>query len=116
VFIYPKMNVVSDQVSINDMGALFYLSKRTINSNLANLYLFNKKSDYFKLVHTEDNLIIQNLRDQGLDIGDFLQYQGFQGPIKIWEINYPKNLEINPDFLNKEYPLNIKMAKPGEYI
>ena len=78
--------------------------------------MFDSKSNYFKLVHTEENLLINDLRSRGIKIGDFVYYQGFQGPIKIWEINYPKNIEKNPEFLKTDYPnLELKIAKAGEY-
>jgi len=116
VFIFPKIDTSQDgKLNINNIGALMYLSKRTVHSQLANLYLFDKKSDYFKLAHTESNLFIENLRQQKLDIGEFVYYQGLQGPIKIWEINYPENIKANPEYLQTEYPKNIRMAKPGEY-
>ncbi len=116
VFIFPKLNTGSNGLlNINKMGALMYLSKRTIHSQVAELYLAGKESDYFKLVHTESSLFIENLREQGVDVGEFVQYQGFQGPIKIWEVNYPSGIELNPEFLETKYPASIKIAQPGEY-
>ncbi len=116
VFIFPKIDTSQDgRLNINNIGALIYLSKRTVHSQLANLYLFDQKSDYFKLAHTESNLFIENLRQQKLDIGEFVYYQGLQGPIKIWEINYPEDIKQNPEYLQTKYPENIRIAKPGEY-
>ena len=117
IFIYPKLEVLSNGgVGLNKIGASFYLSKRTVNSQLAKLYLYGEKSDYFKLVHSEDNPIIAELKGKGMDINDFIYYQGFQGPIKIWEINYPKDIKINSDFLKTNYPNDeLRLAKPGEY-
>jgi len=117
IFIYPKVSVnQQNQLNINKIGALLYLSKKTIHSNLANLYLFDKQSDNFKLVHTESNLIIEDIRKQEIDFGEFVQYQGFQGPIKIWEINYPKDIKFNQEYLEKKYPNEeLRLAKGGEY-
>jgi len=117
IFIYPQMKIEQNNVpSINKIGALLYLSKRTIHSNLANLYLFNKDSKNFKVAHIESNLIIENLKQQVPDIGEFVQYQGFQGPIKIWEINYPENIEFKKEYLETQYPDEaLNLAKPGEY-
>jgi len=117
IFIFPKLNVLSNGgVSVNNLGALMYLSSRTIRSQMVELYLFDKKTDYFKLVNSQDSLIVENLKQQGLDIGDFVFYQGFQGPIKIWEINYPKDIKSNPDYLELDYPRDeLRVAKPGEY-
>jgi len=115
IFIYPQAVIKEGQLNINKIGALLYLSKRTIHSHLANLYLFGKESNNFRLAHSEKNFIIKDLENQGISIGDFLQYQGFQGPIKIWEINYPSNTIFKQEYLGKEYPDEIKMAKKGEY-
>jgi asparagine N-glycosylation enzyme membrane subunit Stt3 len=116
VFIFPS--VVSDansQLTINERGALLYLSGRTVHTNLAQLYLFDKKSDNFILKYTQSSPIVDNLKSQGADFGEFIYYQGLQGPIKIWEIKYPSNIALKKEYIDKTYPLNIKMAKSGEY-
>ncbi len=117
VFLFPKLNTLPDgRMNLNSIGAAFYLSPRTVHSQLVKLYLFNKQSKYFKLVHTEDSIIIERLKEQGVDIGSFVYYNGFQGPIKIWEINYPENMTINPQWLSKEFPSEkLYRIKPGEY-
>ena len=117
IFVFPSLNVLSDgSTKINQKGAAMFLSGRTVHSQLAQLYLFNQYSDYIKLVHTEDNFIIENLKQQGYDPGDFIYYQGLQGPIKIWEISYPSNITLNPEFLEKDYPNeSLNIAKSGEY-
>ena len=105
IFIFPKINNLQNGgININEIGAAFYLSGKTVHSQLANLYLFDQKSDGFKLVHTESNLFIENLRQQGLNIGEFAYYQGFQGPIKIWEISYTGNEQFNPEYLSVNFP------------
>lgn len=117
IFLFPKLDIMPNgQPQLNKIGALFYLSERTVNSQLAKRYLYNEKSDYFKLVHSQDGMIIESLKNQGVDIEDFVYYQGFQGPIKIWEINYPENIKSNPDYLLRDYPdKTIEKATSGEY-
>ncbi|MBU3907515.1 MAG: hypothetical protein KKA64_04680 [Nanoarchaeota archaeon] len=117
VFLFPNINYINEKgININYFGAALYLSNRTVNSQLARLYLFNQQSSYFKLAHTESSFIIENLRTNGVNIGEFVQYQGFQGPIKIWEIEYPLNIKVNPEFLKTEYPnKELAVAKKGEY-
>jgi asparagine N-glycosylation enzyme membrane subunit Stt3 len=117
IFIFPKLDISADgRSSINQIGAAMYLSKRTIHSQLANLYLFDQKSDYFNLAHSEDSLIIENLKQQGVEIKDFMYYQGFQGPIKIWEISYPSDIKANPEYLEITFPNpEVNIATPGEY-
>ena len=115
-FVFPSLSEATKGVNVNKIGAALYLSNRTVNSQLVRLYLFNEKSDYFKLVHNEENLLISNLKSQNVNLGDFVYYQGFQGPIRIWEINYPKDIKANPEFLKTDYPnLDLKLAKSGEY-
>ncbi len=116
VFVFPRLDSLADgRVGVKENGALLYLSKRTVHSQLANLYLFDRESKYFKLVHTEDNLVIENLKQQRPDIGNFVYYQGVQGPIKIWEVKYPSNIILNQEYLKTDYPKNLSEAKTGEY-
>lgn len=117
VFVFPRIEITSGGgANANEIGALLYLSGKTIDSNIARLYLFNEKSENFKLVHTEPNVFIDNLREQGVTLGDFVYYNGLQGPIKIWEINYPSNAEVKDIYLQENYPnLNVTLIKPGEY-
>ena len=117
IFLYPKVDALSNtNAQINPIGALIYLSKRTVHSNLANYYLFDKKSDYFKLVHTEDDLIVQNIKSQNPEIGSIIYYDGLRGPIKIFSINYPAWVKRNETYLSVEVPNpEVTMIKPGEY-
>ena len=117
VFLFPRLDSQKNGgMAINEIGAAMYLSGRTVHSQLVNLYLFNKDSDYFNLAHVEDSFIIDNLKQQGLDVGEFVYYQGFQGPIKIWEISYPSDISLIPEYLETKYPnKELSMAKPGGY-
>jgi hypothetical protein len=117
IFIYPRLSVnQNNQPNINKIGAIAYLSEKTINSNFVNFYLFNENSENFKLVHTEKNLIVDSLESQGIELGDFIQYQGFQGPIKIWEINYPSDVMFKEKYLETKYPdINLTIAQEGKY-
>lgn len=117
IFLYPKLNVLSNgKTEINEIGAMFYLSERTVHSQMARLYLYNEKSDYFKLKHSEDSLVVESLKNQGINVSNFIYYQGFQGPIKIWEVSYPEDIKSNSDYLLTDFPnQEINMAKDGEY-
>jgi asparagine N-glycosylation enzyme membrane subunit Stt3 len=111
-FIYPQYS----NNEINPIGAMFYLSNRTINSNLIRMYLFGEESNYFKLEYSEDDYVISALKSQGYNLGDFIEYSGFRGPIKIWNISYPKEIKYNLEYLQTDYPnINVKIAKSGEY-
>ena len=38
---------------------------------------------------------------------NFIEYNGFRGPVKIWEINYPKDIKFEEEYLSKEYPSEL---------
>ncbi len=115
-FIFPKIDTTQDgKLSIIPNGAALYLSERTINSQLARLYLFNEKSDFFKLVHTEEDLFIESINTQGANVGNFVYYQGFRGPIKIWEVSYPGDITLNQSYLNTEYPPELETITSEGY-
>lgn len=118
VFLFPRLDQTSDgRVSLVRNGVLMYLGSRTVHSQLARLYLFEQESDYFKLAYSQDGYIVENLKSQGLTgIDEFVWYQGLQGPIKIWEVTYPKDIQVKEDFLRKDFPNpEFDQAKPGEY-
>ncbi len=115
IYIFPRIDQTNGKLRIVANGAAFYLSERTIHSNLVNFYLFNKQSDYFKLVHSEDNLFVKNMKQQGMNVGDFVYYQGLQGPIKIWQISYPSDEKLNKMYLDINSPAYIDTIVPGQY-
>jgi asparagine N-glycosylation enzyme membrane subunit Stt3 len=115
IFIFPLLKNVNNQLSVVSNGAAFYLSPRTVHTQLVDLYLLNKPSKYFKLVHTEENLFVENLKQQGTNIGSFVYYQGFQAPIKIWEVSYPANMKVNQTYLETTTPPELDQAVLGEY-
>ena len=101
--------------SINQMGAAIYLSQKVSKSLFARLFLMDDafgEYETFELAHTEDNPVVASLRSQGVLIGDFIYYQGFRGPIKIWDVsNIPEEIKVIEEF--KE-PLNGKYARFDE--
>ena len=104
-YIFPKLNQQGQGINSNPIGAAMYLSPRLMRGMLTQKYILNdplNKFPNFKLVHTESNLIINNLRNQGMALPEFIYYQGIQGPIKIWEIKYTGKEEIKPEYLDKD--------------
>lgn len=97
-------------IEIETTGALLYLSSRTVNSQLARFYLYGQETPYFKLVHVQDDPLVSTIKSQGGEIGNFAYFEGFRGPIKIWEINYPEGMEVNEEYLSIEYPDNLRRA------
>ena len=42
---------------------------------------------------------------------DIVYFNGLRGPIRIWEISYPDNIEFKEEFLGIEYPKSLRLAK-----
>ena len=105
VMVIPSVEASQTGVNINNIGAIIYLSEKVQDSLFAQLYLMNdplKKYETIKLVHTEHDMFVGSLKSQGANIGDFIYYQGFRGPIKIWEVKYPENVVEREEFLRTD--------------
>lgn len=103
VFIMPKLFSGQQGQQFDPTGAMLYLSKRTVKSQLARLYLYNENNPYFKLVHSEDDFLVAEIKASGNSNSSFVDYNGFRGPIRIWEINYPKGMQVNQTYLQREF-------------
>ncbi|MEK6915180.1 MAG: STT3 domain-containing protein [Nanoarchaeota archaeon] len=111
IFIYPRVAInAQGGADLEPRGALLYLSPRTASSNLARFYLYGESNDNFRLVHSEEDSIAGILKAQGAELGDFVYFNEFRGPIKIWELNYPSGTKLKPEYLQTEYPENILYA------
>ncbi len=106
IFIYPRVVLDSQGSggSIDPIGAMLYLSPKTVKSNLARYYLYGEENSYVKLAHSEEDSLIKFLRSQGQSVGDFIYYNEFKGPIKIWNISYPKDVKFHEDYVTLEAP------------
>jgi hypothetical protein len=53
----------------------------------------------------EDDYVVKMLKQQGADVGEFIYFEGFRGPLKIWKVDYSTNVKSNEEFLalNGEY-------------
>ncbi len=78
--------------NVNFLGGLMYISERSRRALWVNLYLFEIDSPYFKEVYRNPNVPIALVNGQNI------------GPIKIWEISYPNNIKIKPQYLLPGYP------------
>ena len=94
VFLMPRIIQNEQGIIIDKDGALLYLSKRTVKSQLARLYLYNEEDPNFKLAHNEDDAFVAFLKSQNPEIEDIVFFEGVRGPIRIWEINYPSDIEL----------------------
>jgi hypothetical protein len=105
-FVFPKLIVQNNQINQNPFGAIMYLSPRLMRGMLAQVYILNdpfKKFTNFPLIHTQDSLVVESLKQQGMPVQDFIYYQGIQGPIKIWKVIYSGDEEKKQEYLDKSY-------------
>lgn len=101
--IIPAAGYNSNQIQIDNTGALIYLSPKTSKSLFAQLYLLDDAFGNYKtlkIAHTEEDSAVTSLKSQGGKIGEFLYFQGFRGPIKIWKISYPEDIIAREEFTN----------------
>ena len=116
IYLMPRVVSTKGGLKIDGNGALLYLSRKTVHSQLAKLYLYEKETPYFKQVHSEDDLIVSQIKSQNPDFNfDIIYsgipgYRGLKGPIRIWEISYPEDVKFNEDYLSRVYPTEIKYA------
>ena len=106
VYVFPSLNVNGGQVSVSEQGAALYLSPRILRGMLAQVYILDDvlgNFPNFKLAHTESSLIIGDLRAQGLDLPEFVYYQGILGPIKIWQVEYTGKEQRKDEYIDKDY-------------
>jgi hypothetical protein len=102
LMIIPSLIQQDQGVKIDPYGALIYLSEKTEDTLFSRLYLMNdplKEYSDLKLVHEEDDIVIETLKTQGWNFGEFVYYNGFRGPIKIWEYTPSKDTPIHEEFL-----------------
>lgn len=100
--IIPAIMNNNGYMNKEDLGAAIYISPKVTPSLFAQLYLMNdpeNKYSTLKLAHSEDDPVIKYLGSQGMNIGEFVYYQGFRGPIKIWRVDYPENIIEKEEFL-----------------
>lgn len=93
--------------SLNQMGGALFLSERNMRALWVRLYLLGE-GENFRLAYSEPDFLVNELKKQNISVGDFVLYGGFRGPIKIWKVNYPKNIEFKEEYLSKEYPASLK--------
>ena len=97
---------IVSQNKISNFGAGFWLSEKLVNSLMVKLYLLNE-TENFEIAHSENDPIINELNaNYKTNLPELIYYEnaGLLGPIKIWKINYPDNIQEKPEYLETEYP------------
>ncbi|MEK6817120.1 MAG: hypothetical protein AABY09_05880, partial [Nanoarchaeota archaeon] len=91
---------IEGQGQMTPIGALLYLSPEVAQTNVARLFLMNEESKHFKLVYTDEAQMPLAL------------YNGMLiGPLKIWEISYPDNLVIPPEYYGTVIPSEVEAVR-----
>jgi asparagine N-glycosylation enzyme membrane subunit Stt3 len=93
----------SDQgFGVDKLGSVAYLSPKVMNGLFAQLYLLDDAFNRYptlRVAHSEQSPLIADLNSQGANLDEIIYYQGFRGPIKIWEVTYPDNVLEKEEFL-----------------
>ncbi len=106
-FIIQRIIPSGSQIAKDEFGALIYVSPRVMRGFLGQVYLLNDPFNNFpnfKIAHIENNLFIENvnLQEPKMNLKEFVYYQGLQGPIKIWQIEYTGEEEFNPAYIDTD--------------
>lgn len=103
VKLITSINQNSRGIQGDPIGAAIYLSPRTFNGLVGQLYLMEDGLDKYpdlELVHSEPSPFVANLKNQGMKgVGEFAYYQGIQGPIRIWKVSYDDSVLVHEEFL-----------------
>ncbi len=94
----------TDAIQVDNIGAAIYLSPKVKDGLFAQLYLLNDVFGNYqdiKLAHAQPDPFIANLNSQGANLGEFVEFRGFRGPIKIWEVEHSENTKIREEFLSR---------------
>ena len=100
--IMQKGDISGQTVSLDELGAVIYLSPRVSKGLFAQLYLMDdplNKYGTITLEYAQPDLFVSQLRAQGLAIENIVYFQGFRGPINIWKVDYPANTLEREEFL-----------------
>ncbi|MBS3124562.1 hypothetical protein J4437_08105, partial [Candidatus Woesearchaeota archaeon] len=104
-YIFPKIIQEGQGINSNPIGAAMFISPRLFRGMLSNIYILNdplKKFPNFELAYSEPNWIVDDLNRQGMNLPEFIFFQGVQGPIKIWEVKYTGNETIQEKYIDKD--------------
>lgn len=98
--IIPKI----DGNVVDGLGNGLYISKKVRNTLLYKLYLTGQESKYFKLIYSDEaNLPLSIFNGRII------------GPLKIWEVSYPEDLEV-PEIYYKDVLPNPQVSSvDGRY-
>ena len=83
-----------------------------MKSQLARLYLYKENNPNFKLVHSEDDLLVAQIKEQNPEFKhDIVNFRELRGPIRIWEIHYPEDTEYKEEYISTDYPKELVIGR-----
>lgn len=104
--VIPSFSQGSQGLSGDEIGGMIYVSPRVFRGYFAQKYLFDdpfEKFPQFEIAHIEPSIVVSSLRNAGIDVGEFVLYQGsLQGPITLWKINYLGDEKIKEEYLDTD--------------
>ncbi|MBS3140790.1 hypothetical protein J4405_01435 [Candidatus Woesearchaeota archaeon] len=83
---------ISNNGQVNMLGSLIYLSPVVYNTQFTRLYLFGQETENFKVAYSDETQMPLAIYPGA----------GLRGPLKIWSISYPNNLEVPEYFYGRE--------------
>ncbi|MBM3247170.1 hypothetical protein FJZ17_01345 [Candidatus Pacearchaeota archaeon] len=110
VKVIQKVGVSNNQLSVDNLGSIIYLSPRVLRGLLGQVYILNNSLGNFpnfKIAHIEKDIITRSFSQNYQGLEEFVYYEnygGLQGPIKIWKIEYTGQEKENLEFVQKTVP------------
>ncbi|HJX49952.1 MAG TPA: STT3 domain-containing protein [Candidatus Nanoarchaeia archaeon] len=97
---------VSGGIQVDNLGALIYLSPRTFNSLVGQVYILGDGFGHYpglEIAHRESSQVVKSLKSQGMSsIGEFVYFRGIQGPLDIWKVKYNESVIVREEFLSMD--------------
>ncbi len=87
----------------NPIGAALYLSHDVWVSRFSQWYLMNNVGEYLELVHDDSTSGFPLMIYNGMIVG----------PLKIWEVSYPDNMDIPEEYYGTVEPEGVIEVKDG---
>jgi asparagine N-glycosylation enzyme membrane subunit Stt3 len=104
-YVFPTLITQGGSVGSNQNGAIMFISPRLMRGMLSQKYILGDPLNNFpnfKLAYSEPSPIVESLNAQGMNLPEFVYYEGVQGPIKIWEIEYTGKERMRKEYLDTD--------------
>jgi hypothetical protein len=102
-FLFTQVTQSSNsQIQMDPIGAGIYLSSKTKDGLFAQLYLMGYPDNRYptiKIANKQEDYVVNLLKQQGVNVGSFVYFNGLRAPLSIWEIDYPSDIVANEEFM-----------------